>query len=369
MNIVRLISKDATIRTKRLFRNRNTLIWIVIIPIVIAGIVEALIPDTNDVGMIYIQDKDGDSTFADILVNKLSADYPVTLVDKTVDTAQFIEVTKTENPDTFIVVLVIPDNFDYQVLRYMSGMDFEARVNAGGLSFAADFIRAVDEDFDDGVVHLTVLSPDGGIPVSEGGLLAKGNDSISQYCFPSILISLTLLIVSGLTIAYLRDEKESGVSDSMRNSRYSPPIQAVSMIIWGLLPSAVVFVVTYVTICCFNPIVPGWEIIVGFILTSMVAVAFGMLMSELVGSTQSMTIANSAIIMVMLLISGGLIPIWMLPGWMEAIPNYVPMSYLVDSVRCCLGSSSELLKDTVVSIIFTITLITVWGLIRHYRRN
>lgn len=368
MNTADILASDVRVRTRRFFRNRNALIWVIVIPLLITCIVESIMPDAEDIGMVYIQDKDGDSTFAEMVKNRISQDYPVRFVDKTENTAGFIASIKTANQDTFTVVLVIPDDFDYLVLRYMSGLDFETQINADGLSFAADFIRTAEEDFDDGDVHIAVLTPnDGSNPISSG--IDALNTDFSGYYSPCIILSLVLMIVSGLTVANIREEKDSGISASLVNSGYAPYIQAASLIIWGFVPSAIVSAIVCSTIFLFDPMVLGWWTVVGIALTSMVAVAFGLFMSELVKNGQSMAIASSSVLLMMMLLSGVLVPTWVLPDILVKISGFVPTSYLLDMFEHTPGASTDLLSDCLFAIGFVVVFFCAWNLSKRSRNE
>ena len=369
MSPARRLFHDLFTRWRRLIRNRNTMAWMIIIPIVIISIIGIILPDDDSVCSVYVQNKDS-SLYGVILESMLVNDYSAVVIDPGADTAVEIDRIEKENPKQSIIVVVIPEGFSHYVSDYKSGNEFRVQLSDGGISLVMDIMKVVDEDYDDGYAHITVHNSHRTSLFSDAFRLINSNSNLVKQVYPGIAVSMVLLIVSGITVGVMQTEKESRLDVIFRNTRYNRGIQTVSMVIWALLPSALVFTLSYATICCFQFVEFDPRVIAGLVLVSTMGVSFGMLMSELVKGAQSMAIANASVLFALLLLSGGIFPKNMLSARMSEIGSYVPVTYLIDIIRCSMGYGGDFIRYCLMSILFIGMILAAWyGLVKLHERG
>ena len=360
-------SHDLIARWKRLFRNRNNIIWAIIVPIIIVSIVGYILPNDDGIAAVYVQNKDG-GLYSDMVVNMLVEDYAATVIDKDADTQAAIDEIDAKNPGQIRIIIVLPENFGDYVKKYKSGEEFRVQLTSNGLSFVMDMMKTMDEDYDDGYAHLTIHTNTGTNLISR--TFKTLNNNLVKQVSPGLTVTLILLIVSGITVAILREEREQRLDVVLRNTRYDRFTQAVSMIIWALLPSLIVLVMTLVTFMFYLDINIDAKMIVALILSSTFAVAFGILMSEVVRNGQSVFVANTSVLFAMLLLCGGIFPKEMLSQNILSASVYVPVSYLIDIMGCSLGYTGDFGHSVLMSILFIAGMFIAWYvLVKVHERN
>ncbi len=367
MNPLKIFSSDLITRWKRLIRSRNTIVWVIIIPVIIISIIGTILPNDDGLGAVYVQNKDG-GLYSTMAVSMLVNDYSAIVIDSEADTKAAIDEICRDNPKQTAVIIIIPDNFSDYVKAYRSGDEFKIQVSEGNMSFVMDTVKAASEDYDDGYAHITLKTNSG------GGLLSKVlktlNNNLVRQVSPGISVSLIMMIVSGITVAIMRIERESRVDVILRNTNYNKGIQIASMTVWALLPSTIVFIMSYITLLFFIDATFDILIVAGLLLTSTMSVAIGLVMSELIKDGQSMAIANASVIFAMLLLSGGIFPKDMLSERMTDIGSYVPVTYLIDIFRDSMGYGGNFGESVLMSLAFIGMLFGLWYILVniHERR-
>ena len=358
MSFLNILFLDIKTRTKRIFRNKNAIIWLLIIPILITGIVQSSLPKDTELTTIYIQDRDGHSSYADVLRMVLEEEYNVVEVSKYVDYSKFIEEEKRKQSSRIMIFIVIPDHFDDYVRAYSLTGSFESQVRSGDLSFIAQLSKTSTEDYDDGNIHAEFFYPNVKT-VSDSDIMSI-DDGLNRFYLPGLMCSLILFVTSGLTVGALRFERDSRIDVLLKQVRYNKLLKVLSLMIWGLIPSAIIMVVVYSISYIFIPILPYWYIVIAFFITSIFSTTLGLLVSELVYGNQSMVIANSSIVSCLIFLSGGIIPINFLPKIIASLTQLNPLRYIMGLMHTSISGKGLFLIDVVVPLVAIIAIVLIW---------
>ena len=350
--------QDLVARLKRLVRNPANIVWAIVVPVLIVSIMGYILPNDDGIVRVYVQNKDG-SIYSMMAVSYLQNEYSATVIDRDEDTRAAIDEIDKKYPDQTRIIIVIPVNFAQYVSKYKSGEEFQAQLTANGLSFVMDIMKTVNEaDYNDGTAHLTVHSKTGSNIISR--TFKTLNNNLILQVSPGLTVTLMLLITSGITTAVLREEREQRVDVILRNTRYNRGTQAVSMVVWALLPSTIALITTIITFSFFLDIHYDARIIVVCILSSSFAVAFAAIVTELVRNGQMVYIANTTLLFAMLLLCGGIFPKEMLSQSILDSSVYVPVSYLIDIAGCSMGFEGDFGHSVLISALFIAGMFFAW---------
>ena len=143
MRYLPILAQDLATRIKRLLRNRNTMAWIIIIPIILMCVIGTILPNDESITSIYVQDKDG-SLFSILVVNSLVGEYNAKVIPSDADTATYIDSVIDENPKQTSIFIIIPAGFSHYVTDYLLGNPFSVQLSEGGLSFILDIVKAAE---------------------------------------------------------------------------------------------------------------------------------------------------------------------------------------------------------------------------------
>jgi len=367
MNSASILFHDLIVRWKRLIRNRSNIVWAIVVPLVIVSIAGYILPNDDGIAAVYVQNKDG-SLYSEILVGVLVGNYSATVIDRYADTQTAIDEIDAKNPGQIRIIIVIPENFYDYVNKYKSGEEFRVQLTSNDLSFIMDMMKTIDEDYDDGTVHLTVHTNQGSNFV--GKVFKTLNNNIIKQVSPGLTVTLILLIVSGTLVIVLREESQQRLDAIMKNTRYNAGIKLVSLIIWALLPSVIVLIVSFVTLRFFLDVGFDARVIVALFLTSTFAVAYSLLVSEIIRNGQAVFVANTSILFAMLLLCGGIFPKEMLSQSILNVRDYVPVSYFIDMIGCSMGYAGNFDHSVLMASAFIIGMFAVWyAIVKMHERS
>ena len=365
--ILGTFAHDLVARWKRLIRNPNNIIWAIIVPIVIVSILGYILPNDDGIAAIYVQNKDG-SLYSQMAVSYLVNEYSATVIDKDADTQAAIDEIDAKYPTQARIIIILPENFYQYVNKYKSGEEFEVQLSTNGLSFLMDVVKTIDEDYDDGNVHLTIHTNTGSNLINR--TFRTLNNNLILQVSPGLTVTLMLLITSGITVAVLREEREQRLDAILRNTNYNRGVQALSMVIWALLPSTIVLVITILTFRFFLDLNVDEKIIVSCVLSSTFAVACGALVTEIVRNGQAVFVANTSVLFAMLLLCGGIFPKEMLSQNILTASVYVPVSYLIDITGCSMGFAGDFGHSVLMSVLFIAGMFIAWyALVKVHEHN
>lgn len=366
MDPLSILVHDLIVRWKRLFRNRANIVWAIAIPLVIVSIVGYILPNDDGIAAVYVQNKDG-SLYSQMAVAMLVSDYSATVIDRYADTQTAIDDIDARYPNQTRIIIILPENFGDYVVKYNSGEEFRVQLTDNGLSFVMDTVKTMDEDYDDGTVHLTIHTGTGSNLIAR--MFKTLNNNLVKQVSPGLTVTLILLVVSGFTVVVMRDERDHRMDVIMRNTRYNRGIQMVSMIIWALLPSAIVLVSSYIALRLNLDFTFDVNVIAVLILSSTFAVTYGMLISELVRNGQAVFVANTSILFAMLLLCGGIFPKEMLSQRILDASPYVPVSHLIDMMACSMGYGGDFMHSLLMATLFIAGMIVAWYALVRYRER
>jgi len=361
MNAASILFHDLIVRLKRYVRNPANIVWVIVVPLVIVNIVGFILPNDDGIVAVYVQDKDG-GLYSQILVSVLVNEYSATVIDGSLDTQTEIDEIDAKYPGQAKVFIIIPDDFFQYYKKYTTGEEFQAQLTSNNLSFIMDMMKTIDEDYNDGNVHITIRTNTDSSNLGQRALKALNNNLIKQVS-PGLTVTLILLIVSSTLVVVIRDERQQRMNDVLRNSRYNKGIQAVSLIIWALLPSAIILVMTFIAMRFILDVSFDSRVIVALFLASTFTVAYGLLVSEIIRNGQAVFAANTSIMLAMLLLCGGIFPKDLLAQRIVDASVYVPVSYIIDIFGCTMGYAGNYDHSVLMASVFIIGMFAVWYVI------
>ena len=229
-------------------------------------------------------------------------------------------------------------------------------------------MKTVDEDYDDGLVHLTIHTNTGSNLINR--MFRTLNNNLILQVSPGLTVTLMLLITSGITIVVLREEREQRLDVILSNTRYNRGIQALSMIVWAIFPSTIALITTMITFSFFLDIDYDAGMILVCLLSSSFAVACAALVSEIVRNGQAVFVANTSLLFAMLLLCGGIFPKEMLSQNILDSSVYVPVSYLIDMCGCSMGFEGDFGHSVLMSVLFIAGMFIAWyALVKFHEHN
>lgn len=187
-----------------------------------------------------------------------------------------------------------------------------------------------------------------------GGAIAGDTDRYLQYVFPGILVMMTLFATMGVGVA-LNTDLSAGIFERFR----SLPIFRIAPLIGAIGSDVVRQVVSLSALICFGLLLGvRFENGPASVLTACgLALAFALsvswawvLLGLAIDDTQAVQGMAAIIIMPAAFASNMFAPPETMPGWMQNIVAWNPVTHLVDTVRGLLmsGPVAEPLLDTVI---------------------
>lgn len=187
-----------------------------------------------------------------------------------------------------------------------------------------------------------------------GGAIAGDTDRYLQYVFPGILVMMTLFATMGVGVA-LNTDLSGGIFERFR----SLPIFRIAPLIGAIGSDVVRQIVSLSSLICFGLLLgvrfetgPG-SVLAGCALALAFALSVSwawVLLGLAIDDTQAVQGLAAIIIMPAAFASNMFAPPETMPGWMQNIVAWNPVTHLVDAVRGLLmgGPVAEPLIDTLI---------------------
>lgn len=366
-----MIKTDLVTRCRQTFRNRNLLLWMLLVPVLMSGAGNIVIGafDGESPVIVCIQDLDGDSRFAEKVVEELASEYEVVAVPGDEDLDVRMADISERRTGSSVFGIVIPDDFDHYVVSSFIAGTFDAGLHAGGLSYVISVMSGNGTDYRDGMPHV-VLPPEGAGTDSDVGVMLEfitETGSLRSFFLPGLLVSVVMLVVCGLVVGEECLRRTSGLGLQLDRTRSPIRDRTVALVLWAAVASATVMAVAYAVSLPFGPVPLSWGIVPAFAVLSVLVASLGLFISELVTDPRSAAMATSAVLLPMLLLSGGLVPRGLFPDSMYALSLLDPMTYAVEAVRSALGGDAPLLTNCAGVIVFSVLFLLFWVMVRHRR--
>ena len=323
-SVSRIISSAAT-SLRTVFGSKSAIAWMIVIPVVVSIFAGLLIAFAdNEVMSLHVQDLD-DSSLSNRLIQELGEEYWVVMVDRDADPEQVV------GRDA-VFLLVIPDGFeDWAWDSYPDDLGLVLHYD-GGIT----------------MVNVRVQTNPSSIPVGmpqayfDLGTIGTGGDSLYDTYYPTVLAAVLMQVVLGTIISMQYTVRVSNLSPLMWNTCLRRWEWLVSQVIWVMVPAAVCSVFATMIMSMFYPILFTPALIPPIMLSVVAAVPLAMLFSILSNSVYSSMAVATVATTIMALVSGGLIPNYLLNDILRFFGAILPMTYAITGMRSAMDVNTAL---------------------------
>ena len=318
------------------------------------------------------------STVSQRLISKLTASKYFKLTDYA---ASYTEGVKSVEDDLADVILVIPHQFENQLMRE-NNASLQMAVNAIngskaglGAAYAASIIR----DFNGEIrVDRTETPRFSNIPTIDVRTTNWYNTQMSYRIFmvPGILGILLTMVGSFLSALNIVREKEIGTIEQLNVT----PIAKWQFILGKLIPFWVIGLVVLGVGLLVGYLVFGVYPLGGWLgylnlygfsaLFLLGALGFGLLVSTLVDTQQQAMFMSFFFMMIFILLGGLYTSIDSMPEWAKWVTRFNPVSYFIEVIRLIVlkGSTfNDFIPQTLATLGFAVVfnLLAIW----NYRKT
>lgn len=192
-----------------------------------------------------------------------------------------------------------------------------------------------------------------------------GNSNYFEFIAPGIMMMTVMMsIMTGLPGA-ITHEREVGTLDGVMVA----PINRTSIILGktlaqmtrGLLQGAIIMVLS---VALFGVTIQGnLLLVIGLLLLGVFSfVGLGIALTSLAKDQETASMIMMTLMFPMMFLSGIFFPIKMMPGFMQTISNFLPLTYAADALRkvMVLGAGiPQISNDLIVLIVFGVVMLAI----------
>jgi ABC-2 type transport system permease protein len=196
--------------------------------------------------------------------------------------------------------------------------------------------------------------------------VSTGQAGLNQFDYTFAgLFAYTLMTMSiyGLS-TQLPGEKKTGALRRIKATPFKPWQLIVSLaMVYTVLTAISAAVMVGAGVAFFDWHIKGSVILfAGFSLFSVLAISgFGMLISGAARNENQAAMASQLIAFPMMFLSGVFFPLYIMPEWMQAVSNFVPLTPVAEGIRFITTEGASLLD-----VLPQIGLIAGWGLAAYF---
>lgn len=363
-----IYAKETSVTLKTLLRQRSTLVWIIIIPLILTLICSSLIlvfDDQNSV-CVYVQDAD-DTNVSRKTVKMIDEQIKVVLVDKDL-TLDEIKAMKEKDTRTVMGIIVLPQGYKQWAVNAAAHNDGKAMVYMDDKSYEIE-VKASETPSSSKEPVIVVSKNIGGsmVPVVEE--IFGSDQSLFIQLTPGVVIAILSEVVLGLTIGARSSLREKGVEKMIQNTGLRRYHVLFANFVCGLVPSVIVCAISLIILSLYHAIPISAMTVVLLFLSSLCLVSLGLLLSVFIRNRQSSSIAVSVILVPLLLVSGALIPISAMGDWLQALSQISPMTYMITGLKQSLGMNlgTDMALCVAVIMISTAVFSILWAALESRR--
>ena len=193
----------------------------------------------------------------------------------------------------------------------------------------------------------------------------EGEVNYFQFVAPGIIAMVVMMsLMTGLPHA-ISYEKDIGTLDGM----LAAPINRLSIILGKVLAQTVrgmaqAFIILLLAVLLFGVVIEGniLLVIALLILTVFSFVGLGILITSFTENEETATMVMMTLMFPMMFLSGVFFPLQQMPGYMQSIAYFLPLTYATTALRkiIVLGADiSSVMTDITILLVFGIVLLAV----------
>jgi len=360
---------------KQIFRNKNILRMILVIPIV-QLLILPLAAD-YEIKNINVSVVDHDrSTYSRELINKIRSSGYFGLKDVNSSFEKSFQDFEEDNAD---LIIEIPKDFERGIIYGQRGELFIAvnAINGTKATMGNNYVSRIIADFavDVGnpiqLVDRTASQPIEVVPVNWFNRLLN----YSSFMVPGILVVLVTMVGSYMCALNIVKEKEVGTIEQINVT----PIKKHTFILGKLIPFWILGTIVF-TIGLFGIAGPIYGIVsVGSLLTLYAFLAIyliallgiGLIISTYSSTQQQAMSLAFFCIMIFLLMSGLFTLIESMPTWAQWISRLNPVTYFIEVVRLVIlkGSNFSHLRNHFLVIAIMAIFFNTWAILNYKKTS
>lgn len=342
------MNKSLTLAIKDLrllVRDKSALFWVLAFPLMIAVLFGYVFGGSNGASKIDIAIIDQDqSSISASLVRKLqeSSALEIDKPERTAGQSPLTAASDAVRKGNLAAYVLIPKGFGSQFTRHdfskgpslKLGMDPKRQAEAGMLDGILG--RAAGNIMDDQAIATGFVSAKEvqGPQIADEGVTASSAPASSfEITFPQALIWGLLGVISSFVVSLVK-EREQGTLTRLMTSMSMMEIlmgKALACLLASLGMMSVLLLVGHFMfhVRLSSPLLLAMALICG----SVCIVGIMMLLSVLGRTEQAVSGSSWGIMITMSMFGGGMIPVFMMPGWMQSASNASPLKWTVLSIE------------------------------------
>lgn len=343
------------------FRNTNSVMWMLVFPLLITSVTGFIFASVdavdNENPTIYVQDLD-DTNVSRRLIEEMLKEYPLTILDS------------SENPRDYVgnnsncLVLIIPDGFKKNwVIDSAISKKYPVVIETTSGSYLCE-ISAIDVSSDD---NPTFIVPDYNMYSDLISDLLGRVTNVYILFFPSVVILCITHVIVNKTISEKIWMRQSNYNKILTNTNLKKHEWALSQMLWMTVPGMICFAISFIIMSLFENLMFSPMLFLVTVCTVLVSVPLGLVISSAVRNPENSALASSATILVMLQLSGGILPLYAMPEIFRTLSQVFPTRYMLEGFTACLlGDMPAVFDSCLILLIFTLIFTVAWIVIDRY---
>ena len=352
MNSLQRISSCTKASFHSYFRSKSTIAWLLVFPILLTtvsgAIVYVLDHNTDSSFTVYVQNNDSDNPISQRFILELEETTSVSMIDPSEDIDSYI----AEHPGRMIIV--IPDDLTGWIAKSISEKGYSLNVHYEGNVFE----MTVRDSITDGNPEIVIPSDIETISQLQNVLNGESGNPYKSY-LSTILVVCVMNTIMSIILGHEISMRRNNVSRVLRFTRLKNWEWEISQILWTLVPALIASLIAYMVMCVFSIVsftAAGLALLVLFAFS---VVPLALIFSKFVPNPESASAASAVAIIPVVQLSGGIIPLYLMPDAFYWISRIFPMTYAIDGLRTAV-TFSDFIGCAVPIIVLTIVLSAIW---------
>jgi ABC-2 type transport system permease protein len=196
--------------------------------------------------------------------------------------------------------------------------------------------------------------------------ISTGQAGMNQFDYTFAgLFAFTLMSMSVYGLSnQLPSEKKTGALRRIKATPFRPWQLIISLaLVYATLTAISAAVMVGVGVVAFDWHIKGSVILfAGFSLLSVLAISgFGMLIAGAARNENQAAMASQLVAFPMMFLSGVFFPLYIMPSWMQAISNFIPLTPVAEGIRFITTENAGLIE-----VLPQLGLIGLWGVVAYF---
>ncbi len=343
---------------RQLTRDRRTIAMILVVPIIIILLFGYALQGESHNNPVIIVNLDkvtaGNVSIGDRMVEHLRSDDRVEVREVTDDFAYAIQKVHDR---TVRGAILIPENTSHPLLHLGTPSVIVVAIDEAEPSISSSIIAATNQALQTSLSESGVV-----VPIEVKTQLTWGLDTPRglDISLPPVIGFVIMFLVLLLSLLLLVREDTEGTKARF----FAAPVSrwqilggyVLGMTFFGLLISAVVM---SISLLVFGVTIRGdlWLVAFLIFLFAVGVVMLAVLLSRLAKNEFQAVQLAPMIALPSMALSGFIVPVATLPGWLQVVSNFIPLTYAIDALRTVMlrgGGVQDIALDLVALGIFAL---------------